>query len=194
MMRLRVIGTSLLAAAVGSSVLILASNSLAGGPIPGDGGHHSEVSFDVAVSSQPWDGQVAVKNSGKTAAVLDGIRLLGRTPGLRLLAAYTHRKSDPFQVLQAGRRSWPPGAATRPYRPIKGTRVAPARTLEMGTEYVQVIIRLQAPAKPSTVGYDAVIVRYHVGITKYSARFDQALTLCVRHKGESRVCDPRHQG
>lgn len=180
---------SVLVVAAGTVGLVgLTSVGHAAGPIKDDS--NTEMALDIPVSHQLWDGMITVENTGDEVLILDDVSLVGRTPTLRFLGAYTHRKPTPTSITTAAGRSWPPRGA-RPYRPLAGTRVLPADRLERGMEQTQVLIRLRAPATPGTVGFDAVRIRYHVGDERFVVWIRHALTVCARPKGEPVKCGSR---
>ena len=173
----RVIKLVLVANVAVASGLAMASS--ADGPIKSPSSSRA-LSFDVAESSQAWDGDVFVRNDGRKVAILDSVRLVGRSATLRFLGAYTHVKKTPSDPSFAADRGWPPNTFARPYRRLRGTRVPPASTQPEGMQDVQVIIRVRVPVRHTMVGYHAVDIRYHVGRHHYRARFHSAFTLCVR--------------
>jgi hypothetical protein len=118
-----------------------------------------------------------LENRGDEPAVLDRISFEGRSRGLEILAPLAMRVGDYRGVgLAAGLiRGFPPARVRGAAKPVAGFVVDPYRGRD---DAVELLIGVR-PRRAGTLSYRAIRLHYHVGHTRYAARFTTALKICA---------------
>jgi hypothetical protein len=148
-----------------------------GGPLADPGGTMAEAAL-MHVGQAGTYGVETIENHGPDAAVLDHIRFVGLTPGLRILGPLVlHVRTRPgLPALVTGLvRVFPPPHEGATLHPIAGFRVRPWRSWKDAAE---LLIGFR-PLRKGVLGYRALELHYHVGDQRYVTTFPDPLTVCT---------------
>jgi hypothetical protein len=148
-----------------------------GGPLADPGGTMAEAAL-MRVGQAGTYGVETIENHGPQAAVLDHIRFVGLTPGLRILGplALPVRTRPGLPALVAGLvRTFPPPHEGATVHPISGFRVRPWRSWKDAAE---LLIGFR-PLRTGVLGYRALELHYHVGDRRYVTTLPDPLTVCA---------------
>lgn len=159
------------AAGLGLAAIGLATDD-GSGPLHGNTG--DAFSMDVRPRHEAWDGIAAVRNTGKETAVLDGVRIVGKSRGLRLVRVYASHTQATAATDAAG-RNWPPARRNLPLRRLTGTRIPPGGR-------VRVLLRFRTPAGKSRQGFTSLELRYHDATDSFTLPLKHQLVLCVSRR------------
>lgn len=150
------------------------------GPLHDDSG--AAFAMDVRPRHGVWDGIAAVRNTGKETAVLDGVRVVGKTRGLRLVRVYTSRTLATAATDAAG-RSWPPAQRNLPLRRLAGTRIPPGGR-------GRILLRFRTPAGETREGFTSLQLRYHDATDSFTLPLEHRLVLCVSRRAVACHVEP----
>lgn len=173
----RAVGPFLVVAlvALGAREIVTRAIAFTGGPLHVNVGTVAGVTREVG---RPLSLAVWLHNEGSGPVVIDGVRLLGTFPGLRVLGTRLLRTTGQGGV-GVVRGFPPPGYLMEPL----GAAVTDPRT-----HPAQVVIGVVAE-EPGSYGIPGVVVEYHAGARRYRAVILQGFVLCMTEAGE--VVAPR---
>jgi hypothetical protein len=123
-------------------------------------------------------GELQLRNHGTTTAVVDGLVLVHRDEGIKVLGTYAVRLGDahPPSDYLGEHKGFPPAhAGAAALQPVRGAQVKPFHDLN---DSVAILIGLK-PTRAGTFKYDAVEVTYHVGRTHYTTHYDFPVRICA---------------
>jgi hypothetical protein len=162
------------------------SATVRGGPLAEHGARMGEaVLMDVGKTGTY--GAETLENHGHEDVVLDRIEFLDRTPGLEIIGPLVmHVRTAPgVPALATGMiRQYPPPHEGATLHRVSGFRIAPHRSWKND---VELLIGFRAH-RAGVSSYRAFEVRYHVGDTRYVARFPDPLAVCVPRSFPLRRC------
>ena len=180
MTRRPLVGSLVVAAALGAAILVVAlragggadtfsppgaATEVAGGPLALPPGTRSHGTFPVELGRPYSWGEVLFRNEGRLAVTLDDVELIRPSPGLVILDV---RVVQPMARLIGFLAGW-----ERSGLEPEGALIGPGRTNEH-----ELVVGLRVDA-PGRYRIDGVRVRYHDALERYVATFDQAIVLCA---------------
>ena len=180
------------AALKSGAVILLATGSLAfvgfswwdrttvhaGGPVSVNGGILGQ---RLAVGEPTSFGGVMLKNSGKAAATLEKVRILGLTGGFEVLGVGTNPwPTSPEEATKSGQAIPAPAAPTPGV--LVGSKVIPAATTEVAPGQSDGRIQLRIAARAARTGVArarGVEITYRIGPRRYRQSSDASMYLCA---------------
>lgn len=149
----------------------------------------NSLGFPVDVGSPFTFGLATVTNPSGDVAVLDRLELVGRSPGLGLIAARVLPiREAPGQTLVANSDRWPPPElADVPLYPLRGWRFRPS---EMSPAHdINLVLGLRV-SSPGEFSFDAIALHYQIANGRYRAVLPYRLRVCAPTAAYQRCPEP----
>lgn len=190
--RKRLVAVVALAALVAAGLLLLLGDGVRqGGPLACVDCASIGDSLPLDVGRDGTTGEAVLLNHGRQDAVLARVTFERLTTGVKILGPLALRLGDKAGPgLAAGLAvGFPPARAQGKARPVRGFVVHPYRSYD---EAVELLVGFR-PLSEGIHGYRAILIHYHVGGTRYVARYPVSTTVCApeeKYTGRCPVVDP----
>ena len=143
------------------------------------------LSFPVDVQRPFTYGLRNLRNHGRQPAVLEHVRPLGMSPGMRVVGALIVRRVDnPWNSTADDHTHFPPLNIAKVVKPLPGYAVPPARDED---DVVELILGLEVSRRGRFVFRDLELT-YRVGTTRYRERYPDEVAVCAPIKEHRTGC------
>jgi hypothetical protein len=192
MTRRRWLGVATAAALVAAAVavpLALTRNSgpRSGGPLACPECFRTGLSFPVNVETPFTYGLRNFQNRGDDRAVLERVRPLAISRGMRVVGAMIVRRVDnPWNSTADDHTHFPPRNIATVVKPLAGYRLPRARNND---DFVELILGLEV-SHPGRFVFRGIELTYRVGDTRYRERYPDEVAVCAPIKAHRQGCPP----
>ena len=143
------------------------------------------LSFPVDVRTPFTYGLRNFRNRGDAPAVLERVRPVAMSHGMRMVGALIVRRVDnPWNSTSSDHTHFPPPNIVSVVKPLAGYSLAPSRGV---SDFVELILGLEV-GHPGRFAFRGIELTYRVGKTRYRDRYLDEVAVCAPIKEHRQGC------